>query len=124
MLIIIILSVLIVAGVVLARSGDYNNAPFLKDLGAFCFIISGLALVVVIILIPVNKMHVESNIVKLKEVQRVIETARESDLELESAAFQLKIADWNQWLAGQKYWNGTVFGLWIPDKIETIENIR
>jgi len=43
---------------------------------------------------------------------------------IENAAIQIEIAKWNQWIAGKKYWNDTLFDIWIPDEIETIEFIR
>lgn len=43
---------------------------------------------------------------------------------IEAAAWRMKVAESNAWLAEQKYYNKTAFDLWIPDEIESVEPIQ
>ena len=95
-----------------------------NDLGILGMIISGVLLLVVLISLPTNRMGVHANILAFHALEATAEAARESGSGMEMAAYQMKVAESNQWLARVKYWNGTIFDIWTPDAVEDLEPIR
>jgi hypothetical protein len=69
--------------------------------------------------------EVKSDIAEFKSVIDTVAYARTNDSgAVETAAFTLKIAEQNQWLAGMQYKNSTVLGVFIPDEVEELEPIK
>ena len=74
---------------------------------------------------PINYYSEMANIQRFKETQKTYERIRAKDAKsLESAAIQVDIAAQNRWLTGLKYWNATIFDIFIPDEIEKLEPIK
>lgn len=120
MIIILVLSILLVVGILMA-------AYFWDDLEIVGFIIaifSGIFLLFAVVIIPLNRMSVNAFIEEFKAVERTAEIAREKDNWIESAAFQLKISEMNQKLARQQYWRSTIFDIWIPGTVMQLKPIE
>lgn len=80
--------------------------------------------VVSLITIPLNRLGNLSRIEKIKAVQITLASGREIEKNYESISFQLKISDYNEWLASAKFYNQTVFDIWIIDEIDSIDFIK
>lgn len=83
----------------------------------------GILFLVAMIMFPVTHLGVNSEIQQFKSVELSITQAR-TKLDIESAAIYVKIIDANKWLANKKYWNGTLFDIWIPDEIEDLKPLK
>jgi hypothetical protein len=119
MIILTTLTLMLIAGILTAK---YTYTEFLSVVlvGA-----GSIGLLLGVICLPIAHMDYNSQIQEFNSVKATLENARENNVEkIESAAFQLKIADKNEWLASMKYYNGTVFDLWIPDEIDALEPIE
>jgi hypothetical protein len=77
-----------------------------------------------LISVPLNRMESHAQISQFRAVGHTVTQARRNGPELESAAMQLKVAEMNQWLARQQYWNDTVFDIWIVDEVSELEPIE
>jgi len=82
-----------------------------------------LAFAVVVTILSVQ-LTVRGDIVGFKETKATVERARETGSWIERAALQQEVIRANTWLARVKYWNKTVFDLWIPDAVDDLEPIR
>jgi len=122
MIILIVLGVLVIVGIVFGRMSRWNSG--LEMVGSFIALVGGVFLVVGLIAIPLRRMDTLDGIQKVEAVRSTVEQARADGIYLESAAIQTKVAESNEWIASQKYWRGTVFGLWVHPDIETVEPIR
>ena len=121
MIIIISLVLLFVFGTVLTCKSRDDNATII---GVILMVASGMFLVISLISLLINPMEVESNINKFLATEASIEQARETGVDVENAAIQHKIIESNQWLAKEQYYNSTIFGLWIPDKVNSLKPIK
>ena len=118
------MTIMITLGVILIISLFLISTDMFEVVGVVGTIASGLCLVLAIIMFPLNHMAVQSQIHEFVSVQQTIQDAREDDREIESAAFQLKVAEMNQWLANTQYWNTTMFKDWFPNEIDHLKPIK
>lgn len=118
MIIILVTLLLLVVGIVLLTK---NNDSFI---GFIFTAITGTALVIALICIPIKHMGVNAFITKFEATETSIISARNKGVDVENAAIQHKIIECNQWLAGKKYYNDSIFGLWIPDTVEDLTPIK
>ena len=121
MIIIISLALLIVFGIILAYKSRDGNATII---GIILIVVSSMLLIIALISLITNSMEVKSNINKFLATETSIEQARKTGINIENTAIQHKIIESNQWLAKKQYYNSTVFGLWIPDKVDNLKPIR
>ena len=112
---------LFVFGTALLCKGRNENSG---AIGIILMVVSGMFLIIALISLITNSMKVESNINKFLATETSIEQARETGVDVENAAIQHKIIESNQWLAKEQYYNSTIFGLWIPDKVDNLKPIR
>lgn len=118
MTILIVLAVLFVVSFVVARKsgwGDWYDFP-----AAMLAAISGSALAIALLFMPLNRMDIRSSIAGFNAVR----DSRAGGTEIEAAAWRMKVAEENAWLAETRYYNRTLFDLWIPDEIEQLEPIH
>ena len=120
MIIIYVLLAALIVGVVWRINIDHWDT-FGPDI---VMVLSGLFLAIAIAGIPLNKLGVRANIERFYAIADTAEYARSSGDALEGAAFRLKIAEANQWLAEAKYWRGTTFWIYWPDEIDDMEPIK
>lgn len=85
---------------------------------------SAAVLVALVVTLPITHYSVHSQVARFHAVEVTAVAAREDGDGLEGAAFRAEIADANAWLASEQYWNGTLFDLWVPDVVDTLEPIR
>ena len=117
MIVIMILIALVVAGVVIERYA-------FEMIGEMVLFISAITLVFVLVMIPINHIKINKNIHEYTAAQESICKASWNGEVLSSVAIQASIIKKNSWLEGVKYLNGTIFGLWVPDGIETLTPIE
>ena len=122
MTIIIALLLLSATGITIASSTSWESNW--NVVGHSIAIIFGCLLVVASITVPINRYCVHAEIQQYKSVQQTLSAARANNLPIESAAFQIKVADMNQWRADRQFWNGTIFSVWVPNEIMDLEPIQ
>lgn len=121
MIIFISLALLVVVGSLLL----YNEREWETGvIGIILIVVPGIFLVICLISLIVNPIEVKSDINKFLATETTIEQARKTGVDIENAAIQHKIIESNQWLAEKQYYNSTIFGLWIPDKVDNLKPIR
>jgi Zn-dependent membrane protease YugP len=120
MIILTVLGVLLIACIIWGRYTNYGDDGILSELG---IIIIGVVLVFFILALPFERCGFNSNLKKLQAFEMTLDNMRKKE-SIENTAIQMEVAKWNQWIAGKKYWNDTLFDIWIPDEIKTIEFIK
>lgn len=120
MLILIILGVLFVSAVLVAKFGSWDYAKWGFGISLF----SGLVLFVALLFLPISRMDIRSQIQQFESVRTTANAARERGDDMEGAAFRLKVAEMNQWLAAKKYWRSTIFEIYIPADVDSLEPIQ
>lgn len=118
MFILIILAALTVTGLVLAKRADSFSLS--EGLFGITGIFAGVMLAIALVFLPIQRMDTMANLAGF----RAIEQSREGGTAIEAAAWRMKVAEANAWLASTQYWNGTPFDLWIPDAVESVEPIK
>lgn len=114
-IILCLLAVIAVCYVIASRS--YSGVA---DLCTIVAIFTGMLLTFALLFIPLNRMKVRSNIAAFNAVR----DSRAGGQEIEAAAWRMKVAEQNAWLASKRYYNRTLFDLWIPDEIEALQPIE
>ena len=116
MIILIITSLVFVGALITTKATNGYNG----NLIAF---VSGIFLFMELLCLPIANWEYSAEIADFNSVVETIKQSRINS-DLEDVALQHKIVEANQWLAKTKYWDSTIFGLWVPDKIKTLESIR
>jgi len=94
-------------------------------LGEFLLIGVVVALIVAITLIPFIRADFKNQIVRYDAFKQSLKNARLEDMnELEGATILNKITEWNMDIESAKYWNKTIFGIYIPDEVTELELIK
>ena len=102
------------------RSKDEFEFP-----GVLLMAIGGLLLVIYLIILPLNRQDCFAKIVKIEAFQETVSTSRMGNLsEIERAAILSKIAEWNEWIAETKYYNNTIWDIFIPDEAANLQPIK
>lgn len=120
MLVIGILFVVFCVGLLIHKYGDWDW-HFAGTLIAF---ISGLVMLMCVITIPVSRMEDRARIASIVALRDTGLKARARDDGLEGAAYRMKIAEANEWIAKAKYYRGTIFRDWTVPEVETLEPIE
>ncbi|MBA1335871.1 MAG: hypothetical protein HPY66_1689 [Firmicutes bacterium] len=120
MIILLSLVLLIVAGYIIAQKQLWGG-----DVGFFTVVIGGATLFMALVFWPVSYYSNMAHIQEYSAIKRTIEEARISDLsEVERAALTTTIISVNETLAGARYWNDTVFDIYIPDEFANLEPLK
>ncbi len=127
MLLFIIIAAVILVGVLLLvlsnnlmdYYGDGLGATGCIFIGVGCFALA-FSLCAFLIVCP----QYISEIQEFMATEQTLEQIRLDDLTWEKAAIQTKVVEMNQWLARAKYWNGTMFDIYIPDRVMELEPIK
>lgn len=125
MLILFGLIALLVAGLVLQAVGGWDWS----GVGFMTASVGGVGLVVGLVLLPVLRSEGLARVEAFRATKLTIERARLQadsigvEFPIESVAILGEIARHNAWLAAQKYWNRSLFDIWIPDAVEELEPI-
>ena len=121
MIIIISLILLIGLGILLTWK---DSDSYTGIIGVLLAGISSILLTVSLICLITEPLEVKSGIDEFLATKTTIELARKNEVGIENAAVRCKIIESNQWLAKQQYYNDTIFGLWIPDKVDKLKPIE
>lgn len=118
-IIIIILLIMLKGGSHLTSKTKFYGTGFIL------VIISGIILTLGVLLLPVSYYGTKSEIQEYYSVKQTIKEARQADTsEVERATVTQKIIETNQWLASAKYWNNSIFDIYYPDEIESLEPLK
>jgi hypothetical protein len=102
----------------------FINLSYVNEvLSGMGIITVGVLLLVCVSTIPIKRLEFKATIKKLQAFEMTLNNMRQKE-SIENAAIQMEVAKWNQWIAGKKYWKDTLFDIWFPDEIETIEFIK
>lgn len=116
MIILSVLIVLVLLGVVISRISEYESL-----LGCALLGFSSIVLTIAMMFLAVNRVETNAEIARFK----AIEASRPADANsMTAAAWQLKVAEQNGWLAEQKYYNRGCFDIWVPDAVEALQPVK
>ncbi len=93
----------------------------------FLSVIKGLLLIVAIITIPCERIDINTDIRRYEALKETVEESRSIDSVahgIERASIMTMVAEKNGWLRNVQYWNKTVFDLWIPDTVDTLQPLK
>jgi len=121
MLVILCCVVVLIIGIVLFNYNPYNLSG---TMGLLVTLVGGFCLFFSLLLLPLQHFCYNAHIRGFNAVQETVNESRKAGINIEDAALKLKIVDQNMWLAETKYYNSTVWDIWIPDAIENLEPIR
>ena len=121
MIILLGLVVILAIGIVLLKCSDDLTVG--EMIGAVLTAAGGILFLAAMITLPVIHWDINSEIQQFKSVESSITQAR-TKLDIESAAIYVKIIDSNKWLVDKKYWNETLFDIWIPDEVEDLKPLK
>ena len=116
--ILIILAICAVIGIPFWNNLKYDWISFLLT------VVCGGMFIVGIIMLPINRLNVNSEIIKFQTTENTIKLARENNNELEKAAIQSNIIEKNNWLASIQYYNQSIFDIWIPDEVMNLKPLK
>ena len=93
--------------------------------GELLMIVAGILLLISLIILPINRQSCFADIAKIKAFQETVSASRMENLsEIERAAILSKIAEWNEWIAETKYYNNTIWDIFIPDEAANLQPIK
>jgi len=123
MLFLLGLLVIVAAGIAVANWAKNDIAGLISILFAA---FAGIIFLVAVAMIPANRMGERARIVRYKEFGETLKRARQKGTitDLERAAIQKEVAEWNCWIAEIRYWNGTIFDLWHLDEINDFKPLE
>lgn len=93
--------------------------------GSCISILSSIALFVLLVMLQVVHAETKSLIVEHKTLTYILEnTNKESLSDLERAKIIEEVLETNIAIRKKQYWNGTIWDIYIPDKIMELEMIK
>lgn len=123
MILLIILGALTTIGVLLiVFTGEFSS---LNTVGQVIAVFSGIVLLVALIALPVNYYSTKAEVDRYHALKETIEEARRGEVsEIERAALIQEIAGYNKDLASAKFWNDTLFDIYIFDGLTELEFLK
>jgi len=122
MLILTVLLVLFFGGIVFARLGD--GIDWIEIPSIVIGITAGILLLAALMGLPLCRLDVYADIEQFGAVKNTVENARFRGDDFENATLQHKVIEANAWLAKTKYYNTTIFEIWIPDEVNDLSPIK
>jgi hypothetical protein len=95
-----------------------------EGVGVILIFFGVVGLVAIATYLPLIHSSIKSEILKFEETEATYEWAREQDADMEITAIQLNVPEYNRWLANRQYWNGTIIGIFIPDRVAELKPIE
>ena len=123
MIVLLICATSLFGGIYLCHRGDWPDFTIFAVVGFFAALVGGACLLMGLVGVPLERMETHAEIAMFHALGATATAALGVEA-LEMAAYQMKVAEANQWLASTQYWNGTLFDLWIPDVVDDLEPIR
>jgi hypothetical protein len=113
---------LLLSAAVTHVTNEFSGTNFVAMMAALT---SGLLLSMALIFLPLEHMGAHARIQEIQAIQQTADRARlHGGRALESAAFQVKVAEANAWIAKKQYYRQTVFALWVPAVVDDLEPIE
>ncbi|WP_342836276.1 hypothetical protein [Priestia sp. SB1] len=104
------------------NASSYNGWDLTFALSSVVF---GATLAVSLLVLSINHLSAEADIKKYEVLKMTIDQSREDgNSEIERAALVKKIISFNTDLAETKYWNETVFDIFVPDKVAELDYLK
>src|SRR6185503_816045 len=100
--------VLFVAGAAIMKYASYDW----EDWGIVPVFVGGLGLLFGGLTMPLSRMEAHAHMAAIVALQEPAAAARASNDGIEGAAYRMKVAEANQWIAEQKYYRTTIFKDW------------
>lgn len=119
MLLIILFVVIIVLGLLMARFSNNND-----NLGIFIFCIGAICLFTVLLVLPIFYYEKMAEINEYNALKTTVTEFRGQNHNVERAAIILEVTKMNMKIANAKYWNDTIFDIYIPDEFAELELIK
>lgn len=120
MIILIVSAILIIVGVIISKKSEY--ASVWDFTGNIISIIFGIILVATLITLPLSYYDTKAEVERYYAFKETIENSRSGNMsEFERAALINEIANYNKKLASVKYWNDTIFDIFIYDGLAELE---
>lgn len=119
MLFVIAAAAVLIAGALVLLFAPYSWTEF----GVVLTIVGVVACAFVAISIPANRMAAHAEIEAISALRSTADSARSAGDGIEGAAFRIKIAEANQWIAKAKYYSAA-FEPWWPAEVESLEPIQ
>lgn len=122
----LVLTLLLVIVVVFGAISVRKNTGAAEIVSGVLALGSLVLLVVAVIFIPVTRMSGQAEIIKYNEFSETLKRARQKGAmtDLERAAIQQKIAEFNCWRVEMQYWNNSVFDIWNPDEVDALKPLE
>jgi len=121
MIILLGLAMIFTIGIVLLAY--FDDSATCEIFGLTLIVAGSACLLITIITIPLERYGTRCQIEEFSSIKQSITQSR-LNINVESAAMQLKIIKTNQWLVRKKYWNDTLFDIWIPDEVEGLKPLK
>jgi len=97
----------------------------LSNLAILSFTISTLALLSLLMPLPFMYYGGLAEVERYHALKESYEESRSQDLsEYERATIAQKIAEYNADIASKRYWNDTIFDIYIPDELAELEYLK
>lgn len=123
MLLLIALGFLSAVGVLIAIIAD--EVSMAHAAGVIMSVLFGIALIGALITLPINYHSTKAEVDRYHALKETIEKSRNGEAsEVERAALAQEIAEYNKGLASFKYWNETIFDIYIYDGLAELEYLE
>lgn len=122
MLVIFSLLVMFCIGLYFVLSTRFND--FIEVFGLLITAISGIGLTVVMITLPFAHVDSPAHAARYHAFKITLEDARHSGISIERAAIEHDIIEWNKHIATDRYWNSTIFDIFVPDANAELEFLK
>ncbi|MBT7930169.1 hypothetical protein HN682_09690 [Candidatus Peregrinibacteria bacterium] len=114
----------VVLGVILIVA-CWDDCNYGMGVGLGITIVSGFVLVILVIAFPMERMEAKRLMRNVATTQETIDEARKDSFgNVERMALTRDMISLNKEIVNAKYWNTTVWDIWIPDYVEQIEMLK
>lgn len=122
MLLLIILGALTAVGIIMAVFADEFDVV---NIGMSVSFVFGGALAIALVLLPISYHSTKAEVDRYHALKETLQKSREEgSSEIERAALVQEIAQYNKDLASAKYWNETVFDIYIYDGLAELDYLE
>lgn len=80
--------------------------------------------IILVLALPAKRMEEKGEIRNYFAVKAVIESARAGGNSVESATLLSEVIKTNKWLVNSRYWNESVWDIYIPDKVMELRPLK
>ncbi|MBT6048760.1 MAG: hypothetical protein HOG49_18315 [Candidatus Scalindua sp.] len=122
-----ILGMVFFGGLALIAFSEYDgyDIGLQAGIGLGASILGGLALLVMLLALPIQRMDTKQLIRDAETTRVVIKEARKDAFgDVERMALISDVISLNKRIVNAKYWNNTFYDIWISDEIENLEMLK